>query len=409
MRLSDSFETAFKGFAANRLRAFLTTLGIVIGIASVILMLSLGKGAEGLILGQISSFGPDTIFVGPGGGDMNGPPKLGSLTAIKYTDFQAIKKLPSLKAAAPVLMINETVNYESQNKNPTTTGSTPEIAEVDGLETARGTFFSQDDTDAARNVAVLGVKIASDLFGLDDPLGKTIYIKRKPFVVIGVMKPIGTKFFMNYDEYIYVPITAARTSLTGVDHINYIAGKAVGSVDAASADITAEMRILHRIDNPKDDKNLDDFHIETAVQAASILSTITNALTIFLAAIASISLVVGGIGIMNIMLVSVTERTREIGLRKAVGADRRDIMTQFVIEAVFLTMLGGIVGMISGAVFSFLIAVVISRFQSGWVFDVPLYSLFLSFSVAAAIGLVFGIYPARKAADLNPIEALRYE
>lgn len=409
MRLSDSFDIAFKGFASNRMRAFLTTLGIVIGIASVILMLSLGRGAESLILGQVSSFGPDTVFVGPGSGVNQGPANLAKITAIKYTDYATVKKLPSLAAAAPVLMINETVNYGAQNKSPTTIASTPEIADIEGLSIDRGSFITQEDVDSARTVAVLGVKIASDLFGLDDPLGKTIYIKRKPFTVVGVMKPIGTKFFMNYDEYVYVPITAARATLTGVDYVNYIAAKASGSVDAASADLVATMRVLHHIDNPQDDKSLDDFHIETAVQAASILSTITSALTIFLAAIASISLVVGGIGIMNIMLVSVTERTREIGLRKAVGADRRDIMVQFVIEAVLLTVSGGLAGILGGAGLSFLISLVVSRLQPGWTFAIPTYSVVLSFGVAAAIGLVFGIYPARKAASLNPIDALRYE
>jgi putative ABC transport system permease protein len=409
MRLRDSFEIAFKGFAMNRLRSFLTTLGIVIGIASVILMLSLGKGAEGLILGQIAGFGPDTIFVGPGGNSGAGPPKFGSLTAIKFKDVQPVRKLPSLAAVAPVLLIDAAVNYESANETPTTVASAPEIADIEGLGIDRGQFFNQEDYDAGRNVAVLGVKIASDLFGLDDPLGKTIYIKHKPFVVIGVMKKIGTKFFQNYDEFIYVPITAARASITGVDYINYIAARASGSLKDAETELVQTMRLLHKIDNPNNDPNIDDFHIETAVQAASILSTITSALTIFLAAIASISLLVGGIGIMNIMLVSVTERTREIGLRKAVGANRRDIMTQFIIEAVFLTMLGGFVGIVSGSVFSYIISIVISQFQAGWHFAIPVYSIFLSFGVAAAVGLVFGIYPARKAAGLNPIESLRYE
>ncbi len=408
MRLSDAFGISLNSVFANKMRAVLTTLGIVIGIASVILMLSMGKGAEGLILGQIASFGPDSVFVGPGGGGA-GPPKLGQITAIKYKDYLAIRKLSTLKAVAPELLINETVSYSSVNKTPTTVASSPDIQSVEDLAIESGDFFSQSDMDGARSVAVLGSGIAKDLFGEDDPLGKTIYIKRKAFAVIGVLKKQGTKLFQNYDDFVYVPITAARTQLKGVDYINYIAAKAAGSLGAAEDDMRVVMRTQHKIDNPTNDANLDDFHVETAVQAAQILSTITSALTIFLAAIASISLVVGGIGIMNIMLVSVTERTREIGLRKAVGATRRDIMIQFVIEAVVLTLIGGLVGVIVGAGGSFLISLVVSAFQAGWVFAVPLYSIALSFGVAAAVGLVFGIYPARKAASLNPIEALRYE
>jgi putative ABC transport system permease protein len=409
MQLKDTFTIAFRGITANPLRAFLTTLGIVIGIASVILMLSLGQGAQGLILAQVSSFGPDSVFVAPGGGEA-GPPKLGSATVLKYRDAVALEKLPSLVAVAPMLLIDARVSYGSVNKNPNIIATTPQVEEVNALEVKRGTFFSREDFEAARTIAVLGSSIATDLFGDQDPIGKTIFIKRKSFTVSGVLVSQGTKFFQNFDDRIYVPLTAARSQLSGVDYVNFIAAKAAaGGVDRATEELTTTLRELHKIDNPTGDVNLDDFHIETAQQAADILTTISGALTLFLAAIASISLIVGGIGIMNIMLVSVTERTREIGLRKAVGATRGDILGQFLIEAILLTFFGGAVGVFGGTGMSFLLSLVISQFQRDWVFVIPLYAVVLSFGVAVVVGLGFGLYPARKAAALNPIEALRYE
>ncbi len=256
---------------------------------------------------------------------------------------------------------------------------------------------------------MLGSKVAEGLFGLTDPIGKQIFIKRKSFTVIGTLTSQGTKFFQDFDDRIYIPLNAARTQLTGVDYVNFIAAKSAGSLERAEQDLKFTMRDLHRIENPKDDPDVDDFHIETALQAAEILGAVSGALTLFLAAIASISLVVGGIGIMNIMLVSVTERTREIGLRKAVGATARDIEKQFLIEALLLTSLGGLVGILGGSFLSWVASLILSRLQAGWIFAIPLDAVVLSFSVAAAVGLLFGFYPARKAAHLDPIEALRYE
>lgn len=408
MRIGPLFRTSFRGLRQNMTRSLLTTLGIVIGISSVIMMLSLGKGAESLILGQIASFGSDSVFIEPGGGG-NGPPRFGSLSALKYDDYLVLKKLPFLSAISPILYVDAQVAYGIENANVTVNGATADIQIINSSEVAAGDFFTEADVEAARNVAVLGKETAEDLFGDSDPIGKTIRIKRRGFVVVGVLAEQGTQFFQNLDQIVYVPITSARRELSGQDHLTFISAKATIPVEEAQEEIKFTMRDLHRISNPNDDLALDDFNVSTAVEAAGILSSVTGALTIFLTAVASISLVVGGIGIMNIMLVSVTERTREIGLRKAVGARPRDIMFQFLIEATLLTTLGGAIGVSFGSLMSLAASAIISQFQTGWVFAIPMNAIFLSFSVAAGVGMLFGLYPAAKAARLNPIEALRYE
>ncbi len=408
MRTSDLLSLSARGLRQNLTRSLLTTLGIIIGIASVIIMLSLGKGAQGLILGQIASFGSDSIFIEPGGGG-NGPPRFGSLTALKYDDYLVLRKLPYITAISPILYIDAQVNYGTENVNVTVNGSSADILVVNDAEVARGDFFSEADVESARNVAVLGKQTAEDLFDDVDPIGKTIRIKRRSFTVIGVLKEQGTVFFQNLDQNIYVPITTARRSLSGQDHLTFISGKTSLPVGEAKEEVKLVMRDLHGIDNPEDDLNIDDFNVSTAVEAADILGSVTTALTLFLTAVASISLIVGGIGIMNIMLVSVTERTREIGLRKAVGAHPRDILLQFLTESVFLTTAGGALGVLIGALLSLAASAIISQFQTGWTFIIPLDAVILSFSVAAVVGMLFGIYPAVRAARLNPIEALRYE
>ena len=410
MRMHETFKTALKGLTAHKTRSTLTMLGIIIGIMSVIMMMSLGKGAEGLILGQISSYGPDSLFIRPGGGDANGgPPSIGQLTALKYTDFVAIAKLSSVKFAAPILIVNATVSYQEQNTSVSATGTAPEYQELNSLTVAKGRFFDQADFDSAAKVAVVGSKVVQDLFGNEDPLGKLIRINRKTFYVIGVLPERGSQFFQDLDKNVYIPITAVQRELKGVDYVNFISASVTGKIDYTTDDIRFLLRDRHRIDNPTADTKKDDFLVLSQLQAAQTFGSVSTALTIFLTAIASISLIVGGIGIMNIMLVSVTERTREIGLRKAVGATRRDVMWQFLIEAVMLTALGGLVGVALGSVFSFLAAKIIVQFSADWKFVVPLNAVVIAFGVATLVGLVFGLYPAQKASKLDPIEALRFE
>jgi putative ABC transport system permease protein len=410
MRISEQFGTALRGLTAHKSRSVLTMLGIVIGIMSVIMMLSLGKGAEGLILGQISKSGPDALFVRPGGGDQGGgPPNLAQLQALKNDDIRALQKLPSLKYAVPVLMVSGTVTYDSQNIQLDVTGTTPDYQPLNAFEVEDGRFFEQPEVDGAASVAVIGSKVATSLFDGDDPLDKTIRINKKPFTVIGVLPERGSAFFTDQDKVIYVPISTARRELHNVDYVNFVMASAIGDVNLAADDIRATLRERHRIDNPSGDTKKDDFLVLTQIQAAQTFGAVATALTIFLSAIASISLVVGGIGIMNIMLVSVTERTREIGLRKAVGATRGDVLTQFLLEAVMLTSIGGAIGVVLGVLMSMAAAAVISRFSSDWHFVIPFDGVLLAFGVSTLVGLVFGLYPARKAARLDPIEALRYE
>ncbi len=410
MNIRDTARTALKGLTAHKTRSFLTMLGIIIGIASVIMMMSLGKGAEGLILGQISSLGPDSLFIRPGGGDANGgPPNLAQLTALKFKDYEAVAKLPSVRLAAPVLMVSATVSYQGQNTSPEVTGTGPQYQELNNLEVTDGRFFDQADMDSAAQVVVLGSKVAEDLFQGEDALGKMVRVNRKNFTVIGVLPERGSQFFQDLDHAAYVPITAAQRELKGVDYINFMSAAAKDDVDFTMDDIRQLLRTRHHIDNPSDDTKKDDFLVLSQVQAAATFGAVSTALTIFLTAIASISLVVGGIGIMNIMLVSVTERTREIGLRKAVGARRSDILLQFLLEATMLTMLGGLIGVTIGSTFSFLASKIIGNFSADWNFSVPLNGILVSFGVATLVGLVFGLYPAQKASKLDPIEALRYE
>ncbi len=408
MQYLETIRTSIKGLLAQKLRTLLTMLGIIIGIASVILMTSLGKGVEGLILNQLESFGQDSVFVEPGG-DGAGPPNFAQLNALKYDDFLAIAKLDSVKVAAPIKYVDGVVSRAGTNISPQIVATTVEYADLNSFEADQGRWFDKSDVDGALRSIVLGSKAAEDLFGDDNPVGQTVTVKRKTFLVIGVLPKLGVLFFQDLDKSVYLPITTARRELQGEDHVTFISARLKGSPEYAAKDIRLLLRDRHDIDNPDGDRKKDDFQVTTQEQAAETFGAISSALTVFLSAIASISLFVGGIGIMNIMLVSVTERTREIGLRKALGARRRDIMTQFLIEAILLTMLGGLLGAMLGSAISWLGSKIVANMIDGWVFVVPLDAVLKAFGVATAVGLVFGLYPARKAAKLDPIEALRYE
>jgi len=409
MRIRDTFDIAYHSIIAHRLRSVLTILGIVIGIASVILMLSLGKGAETLILGQVASFGAKTIFVEPGSGERHGPPIGIDLTILKYRDVEALKRLPSLDRVNGMVWRELRVLYQDQDKKLQIAGELPDGLEISGSKQMRlGRYIEDTDVRSRTRVAVIGAKLHEDFFSNADPLNKEIRIMNQRFRVIGVLEERGTQFFQNLDERIYVPLPTLQDML-GVNYLNFITARAIVPHEIAMDDVRKALRDVHGIHNPDNDLSKDPFFVSSQTEAADIVSTITLALTLLLSSIAAVSLVVGGIGIMNIMLVSVTERTREIGLRKAVGARERDILMQFLVEAVLLTLSGGIIGIILGSGFSFVAYLIASNFVTGWEFTVPPAAILLAFSVATAVGLAFGIYPARRAAKLNPIEALRYE
>ncbi len=412
MHISNLISISFRGLLTNKSRSLLTILGIVVGIMSVILMLSLGQGAKGLIINEVASFGANTLFVEPGPGDQNGPPIGIDMEILKFKDIEAIRKLPGISHASGVVFRDATVVYKEEDKRMRIVGALPDEQVISNAVPSQGRFFSDDEVKERSRVAVVGSEVAEQLFngGADstDGIGETIRIGKSNFRVIGVMAEQGTRFFQNFDNQIYVPLTAAQ-DVFGVNYVNYVSALGTGNLDVLVDEVRVRLRELHAIDNPAGDLSKDPFRVSTQVEATQTVGVITSALTALLASIAAISLVVGGIGIMNIMLVSVVERTREIGLRKAIGARSRDVLRQFLLEAVFLTLGGGVIGMALGIGFSFVASLAIRRQLSGWVFEVPLYAVVLAVSVSVGVGLVFGYYPARRAARLDPIEALRYE
>lgn len=414
MTLKDSFKTALIGLKTNKSRSILTALGIVIGITSIILMMSIGEGAQRLILGEISGLGAETIIVRPGK-EPSGPSDVAELlfsNSLKKRDLDSLLKknnVPLLVEAVPAMFVPGSISYESETYRATVFGSDVEFfAKTFDVYPDRGTVFDEDDIRQNANVAVIGSKVAEELFGGSDALGQFIKIKDRKFRVVGIFPKKGQVAFFNFDELVVIPYTTAQVYILGVNYYNEIIVKAQSAedVDRTVNDIKLTLRENHNITDPKDD----DFFIQTQQGAVDQIKTIIGALTAFLSSVVAIALVVGGIGVMNIMLVSVTERTREIGLRKAIGATERDILLQFLFEAVILTAVGGIVGILLGAGLSFLASLILTNVVGlNWSFVFPIFAAVLGFSVSAGVGLVFGIYPARQAAAKSPIEALRYE
>ena len=410
MNWIDLTKNSFKVFKANRKRTFLTMLGIVIGISAVIVIMSVGAGAQSLILDQITSIGADLVSVTPGYSDESGPPAslYGiQVTTLKKSDADALEKISELKIVASYVQSMGTVQYENQSIETNFMGVTASYADVESIKIEQGSYFEKSDEEGVSRVVVLGWQIWQDLFNGQDPIGQKIKIKKESFRVIGVIEKRGTQGFQNQDNLVFVPLGAAQKVLLGINHLHGISAK-VNSQKDIEYTIQQTKDIL-RERHDIDDKTQDDFSVRSTAQALDILTTITNALRFFLAGIAAISLIVGGVGIMNIMLVSVNERTREIGLRKAVGATTNNVQFQFLIESVALTVLGGIVGIILGAGFSGLVAVVANYLGYNWAFIVTMPSIILGVGVSGFVGILFGWYPARKAARLEPVEALHYE
>jgi len=413
MNLIESIHIALPALLANKMRSGLTMLGIIIGVGAVIALLSIGQGAQATIAEQIRGIGSNLIFIMPGairqGGAMMAAGSAGTLTLKDAEAIADFANCPDVVAVAPEFSRNAQVVYAGQNVNTPITGTTPDYEYVHNFHVREGRFFDARDLDVLSRVAVLGSTTADDLFGDESPMGRTIKINRIPFRVIGVMEEKGGAGMMGrQDDVIFIPITTAHTRLFGGRAasgggrlVSVINASAVNesSVEPAIEEIILLLRERHKIQYQED-----DFTIMSQQDILGMMEQITGILTIFLGAIAAISLLVGGIGIMNIMLVSVTERTREIGLRKAVGAKRADILAQFLVEAVVLSVLGGLVGILFGGG----IAQVVN--MTGMITTViSLDSVLLAVGFSIAVGLFFGIYPATRAARLNPIDALRYE
>ena len=411
--IKQSIKISLTALLTNKARSFLTMLGIIIGVGAVVLIMSLGAGAQSLILNQIKGLGSNLIGILPGKSEANGPPAtvMGVvITTLTYDDLQAIKKnVPEIVAAVGYTKALSAVAWGDNSYDTSITGCTAEYLNVEGGQVAQGRFFTSDEERSLARVVVLGSVVKQELFGDSDALGRTVKIKKQAFEVVGVMAERGKVAFQDYDDQVFTPLLTTQKLINGVNHLSYIRAKVdnENNMDKAVSDVEYLLRQRHEISDTSG--ATDDFSVRSMTQALDMVTTVTDALKYFLIAMAAISLLVGGIGIMNIMLVSVTERTREIGLRKAVGATNLNIVSQFLLEAVTLTLLGGLIGIVFGIFLSFIISLVVQGLGYNYKFIVTWSSILLAVSVSTLVGLIFGIYPAKKASQLEPVEALSYE
>lgn len=408
----SNLQNAWRIIIQNKIRSFLTMLGIIIGVMAVVVIMSVGAGAQSLILNQVKSLGSNLVGVLPGKSDENGPPAsvMGIVvTTLKDKDREAFDdgEMPSILASTSYVRGIDTVTYGDYEIDTNFLGTSAGYINVEDAKVAKGRYFSHEEEHATARVAVLGKKVADELFPDEDPLGKNIKIKKTLFQIIGVMAERGRSGFQDQDNQIFVPLETAQKLLLGIDHVNFMRVKVdkAENVDKVTEFIKAKLREQHNIDKPDDD----DFSVRSSNQGLEAVTSITNALKFFLAAIAAISLVVGGIGIMNIMLAAVEERTREIGLRKAVGAKNWQITQQFLVETIMITFVGGVVGIALGSAISILVARIAQNMGYNWDLVISLSSILMGSLVSIGIGLIFGVSPARRAASLSPIDALRNE
>ncbi len=413
MTLRYTFKTAVIGLKTHKSRSALTILGIVIGITSIILVMSLGEGMQNLILGQIQGqVGSKVIEIAPGR-QPKGPSDFMSMfsDSLKQKDVDALLKkgnVPYLGKLMPLVFGSESAAYGSETYQATLYGMTDAAGNMYNLTVGEGRFLTEDEVKSYADVVIIGSKVKEELFvNNENAIGEKIKIKGKNFRVIGVLEKKGASL-ISFDEAMVVPYTTAQQYILGIKYFNHIIIEADtdAHVEQTVEDIERTMRNSHDITGSEED----DFNVSSQADALEMVGTVMNIITLFLVAVAAISLLVGGVGIMNIMLVSVTERTHEIGLRKAIGATEKNILFQFLLEAIILTGLGGLIGIILGSSLSALMAFVLGKVLSlDWQFAFPLSGALLGFGVAALIGLVFGLYPARQASKKSPIEALRYE
>ncbi len=406
MRVLNLLKIAYRSLAKNKLRVLLTMLGIIIGVASVIAMLAIGQGSKENIQASVASLGTNSVMIFPGSTNM-GSVRMGagSYSTLTRKDADAIlSKCEFVTNVSPVVQRSSQVIAGNHNWHTMVIGGLDQYFSIRNLAIAKGGLFTLEDERTAAKVCVIGLTVSTNLFGPDeDPVGKFIRINSIPFKVIGLLEKKGQNTFgQDQDDIIIAPFSTVQKRMLTTMYVNSILASATSEhdIDKAKDQISTIMRIQHRL-TPVDD---DDFTVRSQADIANIFGSISKIMTILLASIAGISLVVGGIGIMNIMLVSVTERTREIGIRMAVGAKGRDVLIQFMIESIFISFLGGLIGIALGI----LISMLVGKF-GGWPVVITANSILLSFAFSTAVGIFFGWYPARKAANLNPIDALRYE
>ncbi len=410
MEILLTIKIAIRGLLANKVRAFLTVLGVIIGVSGIIVIVSVGNGAESLIVNQIQSVGSNLIGVLPGGREEDEPPAavLGIvITTLKSDEVRALQDLPHVMAVSGYNKTVEPIRYRSRKTEATINGVFASYPEVEDALIGYGRFFSESDDASLAKVVVLGSAIKEDLFGKEDPTGKQIKIHSHNFRVIGVFEERGTTGFDNNDSQVYIPSNTMQKLVLGINHLAFARLK-VDDMDNVEMTVEAVENIIRTNHGIRDPAN-DDFSVSGMQQGLNTLVSVTGSIKLFLTAIAFIALIVGGIGIMNVMYIAVTERTREIGLRKALGAKQADILKQFLTEAVVITGIGGIIGVIIGFAVSWLIATVIQQLGYSWDFIVTPDSVLYASVIIVGIGIVFGYAPAKRAAEYNAIEALKYE
>lgn len=423
MDFLGTIKLVFRTLLARKGRSFLTMLGIVIGVSGVIIIIALGAGAQSLILGQITKLGSNLLSIQPGKSNEKGPPAqvFGIVvTTLTNGDAEAIRDNGQVPYATAVnAMVRGTASVTWQNKTIDTNFIGTDYAHIDvmSFNMQEGQFFDKQQEQGNANVAVLGYSVSEQLFGSTgvDPIGQIIKVRSSsqteaggiPFRVIGVAAKRGVVFFQDMDDQVYIPLTIGQQQILGIHYLQAINIKvnSAENIDQTISDVKNLLNQRHRIKKEPDA----DYTVRNIADAVEILSTITDALRLFLTAMAAISLVVGGIGILNIMLATVAERTREIGLRKAVGATNVAVMNQFLLEAGTLTFLGGVIGIIFGIIVSYLISLLMQFLGYDWAFVISWWSVLLAVVVSILTGVIFGLYPALKASKLNPIDALRYE
>ncbi len=412
MNITNLFKIALKAIAANKMRSFLTALGIIIGIASVITMLAIGQGTKNSIQANIAQMGSNMIMISPGADRRGGVQQdASSMETLKLTDYQALKdECKYIKAISPVVSSTGQFIYGNENTPSTITGVNQDYLEIRQLKVADGEMFTDTDIKTSAKVCLLGQTVVDNLFpDGSDPIGRVIRFNSIPFRVIGVMQKKGyNSMGMDQDDYVLAPYTSVMKRILAQTYLGQILASAITEdvTDQATDEMTSILRRTHKLKEATEttEGDDDDFNIRSQEELASMMNSTTNMLTILLGCVAGISLIVGGIGIMNIMYVSVTERTREIGLRMSVGARGIDILNQFLIEAILLSVSGGLIGVMLGIGASYAV-----KMLAHWPISIEPWTIIMSFAVCTFTGVFFGWYPAKKAAQLNPIEAIRYE